>query len=158
MRLTTRERLMAFTLLAVGALFTLDRLVWEPFFEHRTDLLQQQEKKQIALREATRLLHQAERLKPVMTSLDQTLKDDTSETENQLLHLIQEWQKECGLKNGSSVRLKTVDEHGFSHLTFHITGIGPMRGVTIMFYRVETAPIPLRVDEVHVTPKEESGN
>src|SRR5689334_13365228 len=121
MRLTFRERLMAFALLAAGALFTLDRLMWEPFFEHRTDLLQQQEKKQTALREATRLLRQADRLKPVMTSLNQTLKDDTSETENQLLHLFQEWQKECGLKNGSFVRIKSIEEHGFSHLSFHIS-------------------------------------
>src|SRR5690348_3871678 len=158
MRLSSRERLMAFALLMVGALFTLDRLAWQPYFDRRNELLKLQDEKQTAEHQATRVLRQAERLKPVMASLNQTLKDDTSETEGQLLHLMQEWEKSAGLKDGSFVRIKTVDEHGFVHLTFHISGTGGMRGVASLLYSIETAAIPLRVDEVHVTPKEESGN
>jgi hypothetical protein len=33
-----------------------------------------------------------------------------------------------------------------------------MPAIAMLVYRVETAPIPLRVDDLHVTPKREGGD
>jgi len=157
MALSQRERYISFALMAAGALFTLDKLMLEPYLERRAELVQQSQAKKRDLDEATLVLRRADRLQVTMASMRNSLKQDSSDAEGNILHLMREWEKQADLKNASFLRLRSVTEHGFQRLTFHITGTGTMRGIATLMYRVETCGVPLRVDEIHVTPKNESG-
>ena len=157
MALSQRERYISFVLMAAGALFTLDKLMLEPYLERRAELVQQLQVKQREQREADLLLHRADRLQMTMARMQNALKEDSSDAEGNILHLMREWEKQADLKNASFLRLRSATEHGFQRLTFHITGTGTIRGVATLMYRVETCGVPLRVDEIHVAPKNETG-
>lgn len=157
MALSQRERYISFGLMAVGALFTLDRLMLEPYLERRAELVQQIQTRQREDHEADLLLRRADRFQLTMAGMRDSLKQDSSDAEGTILHLMRDWETQADLKNASFLRLRSVTEHGFQRLTFHITGTGTMRGIATLLYRVETCGVPLRVDEFHVTPKNEGG-
>lgn len=157
MALSQRERYISFALMAVGVLFTLDRLMLDPYLDRRAELVQQLQTKQRDQREGDLLLHRADRFQVTMASMRNALKQDSSDAEGKILHLVREWETQADLKNASFLRLRSVTEHGFGRLTFHITGTGTMRGIATLLYRVETCGVPLRVDEFHITPKNENG-
>ena len=157
MALSQRERYISFVLMAAGALFTLDRLMLEPYLEHRAELVQQLETKQHDKQEADLLLGRAHSFQVSMAGMRNALNQDSSDAEGKILHLMREWETQADLKNASFLRLRSVTEHGFGRLTFHITGTGTMRGIATLLYRVVTCGVLLRVDEFHVTPKNEGG-
>ena len=157
MALSQRERYISFGLMAAGALFTLDRLMLEPYLERRAELVQQIQTRQREDHEADLLLRRADRFQLTMAGMRDSLKQDSSDAEGTILHLMRDWETQADLKNASFLRLRSVTEHGFQRLTFHITGTGTMRGIATLLYRVETCGVPLRVDEFHVTPKNEAG-
>lgn len=157
MALSQRERYISFVLMAAGALFTLDKLMLQPYLDRRGELVQQLQTKQREDNEANLLLKRADHFQVSMAGMRNALNQDSSDAEGKILHLMREWETQADLKNASFLRLRSVTEHGFQRLTFHITGTGTMRGIATLLYRVETCGVPLRVDEFHVTPKNEGG-
>jgi hypothetical protein len=54
--------------------------------------------------------------------------------------------------------LRTIEEHGLIHLTYHVAAEGNTAAVAMLLYRIETAAIPIRIDDLQVTVKGEGGD
>jgi hypothetical protein len=158
MALSSRERYITLAALAVGSIFALDRLGFSPYLERRKALAERIEQRRHEMDGAKQLLQREQRLRQILTGMGQTLRSDASSVESQLLHLLHQWQEESGVGGASFQRVYTVEEHGFTHLRFQVSATGSMPAVAMLIYRVETAPIPLRVDDVHLLPKSGSGD
>jgi hypothetical protein len=158
MALSSRERYISLAALAVGSIFALDRLGLSPYIEKRKALAEQIEQRQHEMDAANQLLQREQRLRHILTGMGQTLRSDASSVEGQLLHLLHQWQEESGVAGASFQRVFTLEEHGFTHLRFQVSATGSMAAVAMLIYRVETAPIPLRVDDVHLLPKTGNGD
>jgi hypothetical protein len=79
---------------------------------------------------------------------------DSAAVEGQLLHLVHDWEQQTGVSNLSFQRTTAVAEHGFTRLTFAVTANGALAPIAGLIYRVETSPVPLRIENtsIHTRP------
>jgi len=158
MALTSRERYITIAVLVAAGIFALDRLALSPYVARRAELTEQLAIKSQNVADAQALLGREQRLRSILTGMGPTLRSDASTIEGELLHLLQGWQQKAGLGNASFQRVQAMNERGFMHLRFHVAAVGSLPSVAMLLYEVERSPIPLRVDDVQVTPKRESGD
>ena len=158
MAMSSRERYISLALLVAAGLFAVDRLVLSPYLERRNALADEMTQRNQSLDDAHQVLGRERQLRQIIKGMGASLRSDSSTVEGQLLHLLYEWQQQAGVSGASFQRVLSIEAHGFTHLKFQISAGGSMPAIAMLVYRVETAPIPLRVDDLHVTPKKEGGD
>jgi hypothetical protein len=158
MAMTKRERTYGVVLLAACAAFALDRLALTPYLGYRNSLVEDRQTKTAALANGRETLHDARRLRVKLAGMDAALRTAPSTAEGQLLRLLQEAEQQAGVSGASFQRTNTIEEHGFTRLVFQVTAAGRMPAVAMLMYRLESAPIPLRVDDAQFHPKQENGD
>lgn len=158
MALSQREKYLSVAFLFAGAAFTLDAVALRPYLDHRRALIDQQQAKVQALNEARNTIGKERQLRRMLAGMGQFAAADVSGAEGQFLHLLHGWEKEAGVGKASFQRVRSSELNGFTHLTFHVTATGRMPAVAMLLYRVETAPIPLRLEDVQLSPKKEGGD
>jgi hypothetical protein len=158
MAMSSRERYISFAVLVAAGLFAVDRLMLSPYLERRRTLADEMTQRDQSLNEAQQVLGRERQLRQIIKGMGASLRSDSSTVEGQLLHLLYEWQQQAGVGGASFQRIHAIEAHGFTHLKFQISAGGSMPAIAMLVYRVETAPIPLRVDDLHVTPRKEGGD
>jgi Tfp pilus assembly protein PilO len=158
MTISKRERLLTIALLAACGAFVVDRVAISPYLSRRNELVLNRESMQTNLAEAHQTLRDERRLKKELAGIERFFKLDPSDAEGRLLALLQQSDQMSGVSGASFQRVGIVEEHGFTRLTFQATVIGKMSSVAAFLYRIETASMPIRVDDVLVAPKLESGD
>jgi len=153
-----RKSLLMTGALAAFALLILDRLVLSSYLDWRDGMVQQREAKLQAVKDARSILDREKRLHELLAGLGASITWDSSAAEGQLLHVMHLWEQSSGVTNASFQRLRTDERQGFTQLSFQITAVGTMGSVATLLYRIETSPIPLRVEEVEVRPRLEGGD
>ncbi|MDB5172411.1 MAG: hypothetical protein JWO87_873 [Phycisphaerales bacterium] len=83
------------------------------------------------------------------------LKSDRSEADSQVQHALRDWSQECGLRTLSVKPERETTERNFLALSFHLTGSGSQASIAKLIWAIETAPMPMRVDEVQLSPQKE---
>lgn len=154
--LTKREQYIAYGTGAALALLALSYFVLAPYFAARHDRgvrLAAVEKQD---RAAENLFKQQQRMQRVWLELKNGgLKTDPAEAESQMLHALGDWAAESGV-NVAGLRPEQQKPDGrFLQISFHITGTGPTAAAAKLLWRIETAVIPVRVNEVQLTPRKE---
>jgi len=142
--------------LAIGALL-LDWTLVGPYFDKRKDYVDQRDKEAATVKDAQLTLQKEKQLRKFLAGDGASMTLDTSAVEGQLLHLVHDWEQQSTVSNGSFQRSSAVEDHGFTRMTFQISSFGPMRSVAAFLFRVETSPIPLRIDNIQLAPKTETG-
>jgi hypothetical protein len=158
MAMTSRERYISLAVLVAAGLFVVDRLILSPYLERRRTLADEMTQRDQSLNEAQQVLGRERQLRLIIKGMGASLRSDSSTVEGQLLHLLYDWQQQAGVAGASFQRVHAIEAHGFTHLKYQISAGGSMPAIAMLVYRVETAPIPLRVDDLHVTPKKEGGD
>lgn len=157
MALSNRERLISLTLLVAGAVFAFDRVALNPYLELRRELAEREQARGAELVEARRVLQAERRLRQVLATIGRSVQPDPSVAEGEFLNLLHDWEQQAGVGKASFHRVRAVERFGFVHMTFHVSATGSMPAVAALLYRVETAEMPLRVDDVQMTPKGDRG-
>ena len=158
MAFSTRERNITLVVLLACAALILDRLAIEPYIDTRHELVIQHQKRRHELDEANLILKREAHLRRTMAQLSKTIQPDPASAEAQLLHLLNDLEQQTGVGSASFQRVRTLDNHGYTSLTYHVSAAGPMPALAMLLWRIETAGIPLRVDDVQVIPRHEDGN
>jgi len=158
MHISQHQRNLINVLIGALLLFGIDRLALSPFLEYRDSLLLQREAADKDLAEAHHVLQLEQDLRPLSRSLASSLNGDPSAVESGLLHLLHQWQQHAGVTNASFARLRTVDSHGYTCLTFNVSAAGGMAPIASLIYRIETASIPLRIDDLRLMPKRDGAD
>ena len=94
----------------------------------------------------------------ILAKMGPSVEFDPSAAEVQFLHLVHDWEQVAGVSNASFHRVRAVEESGFTHLSYHVSAGGNIGAVASLIYAIETAPIPLRIDDLHLLPKKEGAD
>lgn len=159
MNLSKRERYIAIAAGAVLGLFLLDWAVLSPWMEARGALTARLQASRDELEAAKQTLDNERRARRRLHEVaGQTLLDDASAAESQLLNAMRSWSDDAGLAV-SAVRPDRMEgDNGFGRVTLRASGTGRMRHVTQFLWNVETAAIPVRIEDLQIgarTPGED---
>ena len=154
---SNRERYMGIAVAAAVGLFALDRVVLTPYTDERNRLATDYASASQKLAEDRHVLQKQKQARRDWAELQSTgLQTDPSEMERQMQHWLHLWAQESGLGNLSLRTDRTAAPHGgFVQVTVHAAGTGPMAAVGKLLWRMEAAPVPVRVNDVQINPAKE---
>jgi hypothetical protein len=155
------KRELAIAAIALGAvvLFALDYFAVSPFLDYRADVRARLELVTQQHKQAQQLFADARAAEKLWQGfLARGLKTTASEAESQTLNAVRDWAQESGM-GLSSVKpehLAQDDKDQLQQIGFHAMGAGPMAALARMLWRLESAPIPLRVNSVQVASRKDA--
>lgn len=156
MALSKRERWIALGLGVAALIYVVDGYVLTPYFASRDAALKRAEvlDKEIAGNE--RLIRTQRRMERSWNEmLASGLKSDPSEAEQQLLRSMRDWAQEAGLTLASLKPDRVVRSDKTQLVKLSATGSGSIASAAQLLWRIETAPIPLKVDDLQLTTRKE---
>jgi hypothetical protein len=158
MVLSKRERFISIAVVVAAAALLLDGLVLSPYLNWRSSLAAQCKAQAALLDNARHSLEKEKQLRQTLAGMDASMTSDSSAAEGQLHHLVHDWEQQAAVTNASFERLRTIEEHGLVHLTYHVAADGNTAAVAMLLYRIETAAIPIRIDDLQITAKGDGGD
>ena len=83
------------------------------------------------------------------------LSADQSKAETQALNSASDWAYAAGVNITALKSERTTDAGPFLIISFHVTGDASTPAIARMLYSFETATIPVRVNDMQITPRKE---
>jgi hypothetical protein len=157
MAMSKRERYIFFAVAAAVSIFVLDRLILTPYADRRRELVQFRQENQNKLADVKQVLGREQRLRKLLVGMGGSVRSDPSQAEGQVMHLLSDWERQAGVAKASFQRVRSVERYGYTHLTFHVSATGRIVPIATLLYLVETASVPMRIDELEVLPRGEGG-
>ena len=120
------------------------------YFEERGALIAQRDGKFQAVTDGISILQRQNELRQLTARMEKSVTSDSSAAEGQLLHIVHDWETRAGTSGASFQRIGTSQQNGFVLLTFDVSASGNMGALAGFLYEVETAAIPLRIEDVQI--------
>ena len=156
MILSKRERFIIAATLIVVAAAVLYLYVLTPLNDSRKALEGRKEGLLNDLEQARTLLARKREIEPKWKQMTATgLKRDPTEAESLILHAVQDWAREAGLKLASLKPERLLEKKSLQEIAFKATGTGSMNAVTKFLWQLETAKVPVRVKELQLGTRKE---
>ena len=156
MILSKRERLIIVLAASALAAVVLYYYVATPLLDYRDALEGQKQKAQTEMDRATALLAHKRQIDPKWREMIAAgLKRDPAEAESQILHAVQDWSNETGLKLASLKPERLPDKKSLQEISFQAVGTGSMDAIARFLWRIETAKVPIRVKELQLGARKE---
>ena len=156
MILSKRERFIIAATLIVVAAAVLYLYVLTPLNDSRKALEGRKEGLLNDLEQARTLLARKREIEPKWKQMTATgLKRDPTEAESLILHAVQDWAREAGLKLASLKPERLLEKKSLQEIAFKATGTGSMNAVTKFLWQLETAKVPVRVRELQLGTRKE---
>lgn len=86
-----------------------------------------------------------------------SLPAEVSAAENEVLKSVSRWLEESRLSMTSLTPRRTEVEEDFKRLEFRATGQGDLASITRFLYELESDPLPLRLEEIEMTARDDLG-
>lgn len=156
MVLSKREKYVGIGVGAAVALLALDSLLLTPYFDklraidkQRTELRQQDS-------HGKEVMDRRRRLEPVWTEIQRGgLRSNASEAESQARRAVLAWAQSSGVFVTALNPDRTTNIGKFQVVSLNATGNGSMPQLARLMWAMETAMIPVRVNEMTITPRRE---
>ncbi|HEY0911123.1 MAG TPA: type 4a pilus biogenesis protein PilO [Bradyrhizobium sp.] len=156
MALSKRENYIAIAACAAIGLLGLDHFVLTPYQEQRAKVALDQQILNQRSEEVATLFTRQHQLRKVWTELQQGgVKLDSSQAASRTLSAVESWAQSAGVNTASVRPERTAQEGAFEVISFDVLGTGTMRSISRLLWALETATIPVRVNEVQITPVKE---
>jgi type II secretory pathway component PulM len=157
--LSQRERYVAIAFGAVAVLAVLYWVVISPLLDWSDTIDKETSVAADVQRNDAKLAHKLAQLTKVWEDMQKNgLKADVSEAQSQLGHAVSEWAAQSGMNITSSHNdtPSLVDQKsGFTQVNFQMTCTGTTSGVAKLLYQIESAKIPIRIDNLRVGSKKD---
>jgi len=149
MAMSTRERLIAIGTGLAALVFVGDRYALSPYMKAREEVETDLRTTSNKLTEANRRLARAERLDRDWKAMEAGgLKHDMSAAELQILEAVGDYAKDAGVNITSRTPQSEARVDRTQIVRLRASGKGTTGSVAKLLWRVETASIPLKVDEL----------
>ena len=159
MVLSKREKFVAIALGGALAVLVLDRLVYTPLNDWGDQLTTDQAELQQNKDQQQTLFQREHNLRKVWAELNSGgLKSDASEAEAQIERAVSQWAQESGVAVTSWHPEPRTAKNGFLQINFLATGTGTLAGASKLMYRIETAKIPIRLEDVQLASRKEGND
>lgn len=154
MTLSKREQNIAIGLGATVALVVLLEVLVFPYFDALKaidDGYSDAVKKQA---ENISVFERRTKLKKVWTEITNGgLTSDESKAESQALSAVSDWAQATGVTITQQKTERATDALPFQIIRFRVTGIGSTPGIAKFLYSMETAAIPVHLEDMTITPR-----
>lgn len=157
MQLSGREKVVAIAAAAVAGVLAFDYLVLTPMWASMAEADDRLQKAQLAMVDAdeaqTRLSTERKRWSQLAGT---SLSSDGSQAAGQLLNAIANHAQAAGLATPDSIRPERESkEQDFQRITMRASLTGSMSQLSKFLFNLKNADIPLRVNDVTITPRRE---
>lgn len=151
-----RERYLLVAAVAVVLIFVVDHYALTPLLERRDRMRIEEQALCAEMEKAIALFH---RRKVVAQRWDKMradgLRDGAGQSESVVLHALRNWSVESRLDLSSLKPERIAQEAQLPQLTVHAVGAGPMAAVSAFLWRVETSPLPLKIEEMQLSSRKD---
>jgi hypothetical protein len=155
MTLSKREKYIGVVAGSAVVLFILYQVVLSPYFD-ALDAVDKQTADAIEKQnENTDLFDRQASLKKVWTAVKKDLKADDSAAETQALGSALDFAQNAGVNITATKTERSIVVNEFVVTPFHISGLGSTPAIARLLYSFETASIPIRIEELSLTPVKE---
>lgn len=156
MVLTQRERHIVTATIVTLSLLGVYQFVVTPYFDHRKTIAEERKKLDDEKETASHLFSRQDRLRKVWTEIQKGgLKTDPSEADSQVYNALLNWAATAGVDVPALKPDRSMQEGKFQINSYHVMLSGPLRAMSRMLWAVETANIPVRVNEIQIRPQKE---
>ena len=162
MVLSQREKYIAIALGVVLALVIVYWVVYTPLSDWSDSIQASQAKANDQADSDNRLFKKLRQLNVVWEDMKKNgLKSDVSDAQSQLGHAVTEWAAQSGVTITSSVSNtpSVVDPKiGFIQVNYQVTCTGTTSGVAKLLYQIESAKIPIRINNLRIGSKKDGAD
>jgi hypothetical protein len=156
MVLSKRERYIAFATAAVVGILALDRFMVTPLMAQREELDKQIAEQHDKLYTDQKLFKKSREMTRDWAKISSgALKQNSNEAESQALNSLQNWAQDSGIAQWSVRAEGAVKEKDFNKNTYRATGTGGMSQIARFLWRIQTAPIPVRINDLSLTARKD---
>ena len=151
MALSKREKLIAIGVGVAAVIFVGDRYVLTPYVQAREEVTKDLETTTVKMREANNRLTRARRMDRDWRDMEAGaggVKTDQSAAQFQVLEAVGEFAREAGVNLNSRTPQPENRTDRTQVLRLHAIGTCNTASAARLLWRVETATIPLKVDEI----------
>lgn len=144
--------------LTVGVLL-LDWYVATPLLERR-DTLEAERQALLAQQAEAQATFQRRRLfgPKWQAMLDSGMSKPLAAAESQVLHALRDWSQESRLTLSSLKPGKVVERGDLLEMQFQASGTGSMSAVSKFLWRIETAALPMRIEQLQLGARQEGSD
>jgi hypothetical protein len=141
------------------SLWLLDTVLLSPYLSGRDLLVTQRDTAAQKLKDADVLFARRQRLQSIWNDMQKGgLKSDPSAADQQAQHAVLDWFDRSGVYLAALKSDPHVAQEGkFQVIKYHIQGEGRMRQIGQLLWAMETATIPVRVDDLSIKPRGREG-
>jgi len=158
MILSKRERLILTATLVVLGLLVLDRFVIRAALARLNETGQLRSELSIEVEGMQDLLSRRKDLESRWRDMiDNGLSSDPSLTESSIWHELHQWSSECNVALPNVTPQRTNSDNGAMEIIFTIAGRGTMEGIAELLWRIEEAPMPVRIKYLQLGSTNASG-
>jgi hypothetical protein len=151
-----RENLLIIGVAAAVGIFALDHFVISPYATAREAIAKERETALKKIVENNRLFHEERDMRRLWSDMSKNgVTDAPPETERKMLHALRQWAQDAGVTNLSLRPERTNREYGFVKVVVHANGSAPQAAAAKLLWSIESATLPIRVDEIQLTPAKE---
>ena len=155
--LSKRERIIGIVAVAAVGLLVLSKFLIGPIADKLQQLDMQKQQLQVELNEAQNLFQRRRLLeKEWKTMLADGLRNEV-EAESRIARAIDGWSREARLTLSSIKPDRVARDKGLTEITFVVAGTGTLDAVAQFLWKIETAPLPIKVKDMQVGSSNESG-
>jgi hypothetical protein len=138
------------------ALLAVDRIAFSPLMERRSQTQTTHEALVSELSQAHALMARRQQLAPKWQQMVQAgMVSDPAEAESRILHAIGDWAQEAGISLSLLKPDRLTEKSRLPEIAFQASGVGNLRAIARLLWRVQTAAIPIKVTEMQVGARKE---
>jgi type II secretory pathway component PulM len=154
--LSKRERYISIGVGAAAALLVVNYFLWEPYAQRRDEIALGRDDVTKQQSAANDTFDRQRRLRPIWTEITNGgLKADPAEADSQARHAVLDWMQSAGVSLKAVNPERTTNVNQFQVISFHVTGTAHMPTLARLLWSLETATIPVRVNDVQIKPQKE---
>jgi len=153
---TKRERYLLGAAIVVVLVLIVDHYALTPLLEGRDRMRAEEQALCVEMEKAVALF---ERSNVTAGRWDRMtsggLKEGAAQAESVVLHALRNWSEESRLDLSSLKPERAAQEGRLPSITVHAVGAGPMGAVSAFLWRVETSPLPLKIEEMQLSSRKD---
>jgi hypothetical protein len=155
--LSKREQIMAIVAVAAVGFLVASKFLIGPVADRLQQLEAQKQQLRVDLDEARNLFQRRRLLqKKWKTMLADGLRNEV-EAESSVARALDGWSREAKLTLSSVKPDRGTANKGLAEITFVVAGTGTLDAVAQVLWKIETAPLPVKVKDVQIGSSNESG-
>jgi Tfp pilus assembly protein PilO len=155
MVISKRERYIVVITIGLLILLAVNHFVVDPLLEQRWQDQDTAGKLRSQREKDAKLIALSQQIAPRWNAMRQTLRPNAAEAESQILHTIRDAAEDAGLTLSLLKPERLTEKSQLPQIAFQAAGTGGMRAVSRFLWRLETAPVPLRITEVQINSRRE---